>query len=179
LGPGIGLLELQVAHGPRLDRHVVGGLLLPGGNREMDRRSRTLNLVQRDPDLALTRRDLNVTFDAEVIMMHRKKTAFDRYFENRMKDPAFASAYKKARAIIDSTDTLIRALDKARLLAGVSKAELASRIEARPEIVRRLFTTKDSNPTLATVLKLVEALGFRLELVPSRKGSDDSAEART
>lgn len=105
--------------------------------------------------------------------MPRRKTAFDRYFDSRMKDSAFASAYSEARAVIDSTDALVRALDKARLLAGVSKADLARRMEARPEIVRRLFTAADSNPTLATVLKLAEALGFQLELVPAdhRRGN--------
>ncbi len=99
--------------------------------------------------------------------MPRKKTAFDRYFENRMKDPAFASAYTAARAVVDSADALIRALDEARLLVGVSKADLARQLGARPEIVRRLFTAKDSNPTVTTVLKLVDALGFHLELVPN------------
>ena len=79
--------------------------------------------------------------------MPRKKTGFDRYFASRMKDPAFASAYAKARATIDSIDALVRALDDARLLLGVSKAELARQIEARPEIVRRLFTAADPNPT--------------------------------
>jgi DNA-binding phage protein len=100
--------------------------------------------------------------------MPGKKTAFDRYLAKRMKDPAFATAYAEARSVIDSTDALLRMLDEARLLVGVSKAELARQIEARPEIVRRLFTAKDSNPTLATVLKLVEALGFHLELVANR-----------
>lgn len=100
--------------------------------------------------------------------MAPRKTAFDRYFDKRMKDPAFASTYTEARALIDSTDALIEALDEARLLAGVSKADLARRIEARPEVVRRLFTAAGSNPTLATVLKLAEALGFRLELVANR-----------
>lgn len=100
--------------------------------------------------------------------MPRKKTAFDKYFDRRMKDPAFASAYREARAVVDSTDALLRALDKARLLVGVSKADLARQIEARPEIVRRLFTADGVNPTLATVLKLADALGFHLELVPNR-----------
>jgi DNA-binding phage protein len=100
--------------------------------------------------------------------MPRKKTAFDKYFDHRMKDRAFASGYGEARAIIDSTDTLIRALDKARLLVGVSKADLARQIEARPEIVRRLFTADNANPTLATVLKLADALGFHLEFVPNQ-----------
>lgn len=107
----------------------------------------------------------------KVVMMPRKKTAFDKYFEQRMGEPAFASAYSEARAVIDSTDALIRALDKARLLIGVSKAGLARQIEARPEIVRRLFAADDANPTLATVLKLADALGFHLELVPNPAGN--------
>lgn len=110
--------------------------------------------------------------------MARRKTAFDKYFDQRMKDPAFASAYTEARAVIDSTDSLIRALDEARLLVGVSKAELARRIEARPEIVRRLFTAEDANPTLSTVLKLADALGFHLELVPNRQAARRPERAR-
>ncbi len=101
--------------------------------------------------------------------MRRKKTAFDRYFDGRMKDRPFAAAYAEARGVIDSTDALIRMLDEARALVGVSKADLARQIEARPEIVRRLFTSRRANPTLATVLKLVEALGFHLELVPNER----------
>lgn len=63
---------------------------------------------------------------------------------------------------------LLRALDEARRLAGVSKAELARQIDIRPEAVRRIFTANDANPTLATILKLVDALGFHLELAPNR-----------
>lgn len=108
--------------------------------------------------------------------MSRKKTAFDRYFDQRMRDPAFATAYTEARAVIDSTDALVRALDRARLVLSMSKAALARQIGARPEVVRRLFTSTGSNPTLATVLKLAEALGFRLELVPN---GDRRAPRRT
>lgn len=97
--------------------------------------------------------------------MARKKTVFDKYFDSRMKNPLFAAAYTEERAVIDSTDALLCTLDEARFLVGVSKAELARQIETRPEIVRRLFTTKGANPTLATVLKLIDALGFHLELV--------------
>ena len=120
-------------------------------------------------------RDLYVTLTIEVMAMPSKKTAVDRYFDARMKNPEFAAAYRDERAIIDSTDTLIRLLDEARALDGVSKADLARKMEARPEIVRRLFTAKDSNPTLVTILKLVAALGFRLELVPNRDSAAPAA----
>jgi DNA-binding phage protein len=101
--------------------------------------------------------------------MARKKTAFDKYFDRRMAEPEFAAAYTEARAVIDSTDALVRAFDEARLLGGMSKAELARQIDARPEVVRRLFTVPTSNPTLETVLKLASALGFHLELVPNAR----------
>ncbi len=100
--------------------------------------------------------------------MAHKKTAFDRYFDQRMKEPEFADAYRESRAVIDSTDALVRALDEARLLGGMSKAALARKIEARPEVVRRLLTAPKSNPTLDTVLRLASALGFHLELVPTQ-----------
>jgi len=98
----------------------------------------------------------------------RKKTGFDKYFDKRMQEEAFAGAYTEARSTIDSIDALIQSLDRARALEGISKADLAREIESRPEIVRRLFTERDVNPTLATVLKLVDALGFHLELVPNK-----------
>ena len=109
--------------------------------------------------------------------MARKKTAFDAYFDRRMAEPEFSGAYTQARAVIDSTDALVRALDEARLLGGMSQAELARLIEARPEVVRRLFTGPTSNPTLETVLRLASALGFHLELVPNVHSSKVPARA--
>jgi hypothetical protein len=96
----------------------------------------------------------------------RPKTGFDTFFESQMADPEFAAAYTEARAEIDGVDGLVRALDEARVAVGLSKAELARRIDAKPEVVRRLFTTDAPNPTMATVVKLATVLGLRFELVP-------------
>jgi DNA-binding phage protein len=95
-----------------------------------------------------------------------KKTGFDRYFAKRIADPKFAAEYVAARAEIDATDKLIRALDAAREAGGLTKAALARRIDLQPEAIRRLFTAPDSNPTMETVFKLASALGYHLELVP-------------
>jgi DNA-binding phage protein len=113
-------------------------------------------------------------------MPPRPKTAFDRYFDEQMKDPAFAVEYRAARAEIDAIDKLIRALDAARLIEGLSKAELARKIGAQPEMVRRLLTTPKGNPTMDTVLKVASALGYHLELVPNRRtaGARRSAQRR-
>ncbi len=100
-------------------------------------------------------------------MPAKPKTGFDRYFAERMKDPTFASQYRAARAEIDATDELVRALDAAREVEGITKAELARRIDAKPEMIRRLLTATGANPTMATVLKVAGALGYHLELVPN------------
>jgi ribosome-binding protein aMBF1 (putative translation factor) len=97
----------------------------------------------------------------------RRKTGFDRLFDEQMKDPAFAAGYAEERAKIDSVDRVIRMLDEARVELGMSKANLARQVSARPEIVRRLFTVKDPNPTIGTVAKLAAVLGLRLEPVPT------------
>ncbi len=97
----------------------------------------------------------------------RTKTSFDRFFDKQMKDRKFAAAYRKARAEVDATDKLIRALDAVRVLGGISKADLARKIEAKPEILRRLFTAEQPNPTLNTVIRLATALGYHLKLVPN------------
>ena len=102
-------------------------------------------------------------------MAARAKTGFDRYFDHRMKDSAFAAEYGQARAEIDAVDTLIRALDEARERSGLTKAGLARRIDAKPEIVRRLLSEAGSNPTMATVLKLASAVDCHLELVPNTR----------
>jgi DNA-binding phage protein len=103
-------------------------------------------------------------------MARRTKTGFDRYFDVRMKDPAFAAEYAQARAEIDAIDTLIGALDEARDRSGLTKADLARRIHAKPEIVRRLLTDVGGNPTMSTVLKVASAVGCHLELVPNTSG---------
>ena len=100
-------------------------------------------------------------------------TAFDRYFQQRMKDPEFAGAYLDARGQIDSVDQLMRALDRAREEGGLSKADLARKMETQPEAVRRLFTAVEPNPTLGTVIKMARSMGYSLALVrsaPARAG---------
>ena len=99
-------------------------------------------------------------------MARRAKTGFDRYFDARMKDPDFAAEYASARKEIDTVDAIVRALDAAREKQGLTKADLAKRVGMKPEVVRRLFTADEPNPTLDTVVKLASALNCSLGLVP-------------
>jgi DNA-binding phage protein len=105
------------------------------------------------------------------------KTGFDKYLEQKLADPAFRAEYEKARAEITATDAIIRALEDARARSGLSKAELARRVDAKPEIIRRLLTDEGGNPTIATVLKLANTLGYHLELVPNGRRRTRTREA--
>jgi len=86
-----------------------------------------------------------------------------------MRDPTFAALSRDIAVKIRTTDRLVQALDSVRVANGMSKAELARRINAKPEIVRRLFTTRSANPTMATIIAITKALGFHLVLVRNRK----------
>jgi transcriptional regulator with XRE-family HTH domain len=107
----------------------------------------------------------------------RKKTGFDKFFDEQIRDTKFREGYEKIRSEIDVVDGLVRALDTARMDLNLSKAELARRIAAEPAMIRRLFTADQANPTLATVVKIAEALGYDLSLIP--KASSVPKRAKT
>jgi DNA-binding phage protein len=96
------------------------------------------------------------------------RTGFDKFLDEKLRDPAFREDFEVARAEIAATDALIRALEGARAGRGMSKAELARRLSVKPEIIRRLLTDAGGNPTVGTVLKVASALDYHLELVPNR-----------
>lgn len=97
-----------------------------------------------------------------------KKTGFDKFLDEKLRDSAFRGEFEAARAEIAATDALIRALEGARASRGLSKADLARRLSVKPEIVRRLLTDAGGNPTVSTVFKVAAALDFHIELVPNR-----------
>ena len=98
-------------------------------------------------------------------MSKRRKTGAERFFGEKMRDPAFADAYREARSEIDATDQIMRQLDAARVQAQMSKADLARAIGVAPEYVRKLFTASRQNPTAITLTKMAEAVGYELQLV--------------
>ena len=98
-------------------------------------------------------------------MAKRNPTGFDKYFDEQMTDPVFAEVYRKERAQIDAIDHgikhVIQFLDRARESQGLSKAALARKVDLKEEAVRRMFTAENYNPTLATVVKIANALKVR------------------
>ena len=89
-----------------------------------------------------------------------------------MQDPQDRAAYEQAARELAQTDAAIRQLDSLRADLGISKAELARRVNRNASSVRRLFTASQVRPELPLITALADALGAELCVVPR------TAEAR-
>jgi ribosome-binding protein aMBF1 (putative translation factor) len=94
------------------------------------------------------------------VSLHERRRA------RRMEDPEYQAAYERASREIAQTDEVIRALDELRVDLGVSKAELARRVNRNASSVRRLFTASGPRPELPLIIALADALGAELRVVP-------------
>ncbi len=80
--------------------------------------------------------------------------------------PKLQEQYERHKHTIVLTRHLLMQIDAERERIGISKAELARRMGTTPSTIRRLFSSKSGNPTLRTVLDLLDALGVEIELRP-------------
>jgi ribosome-binding protein aMBF1 (putative translation factor) len=96
----------------------------------------------------------------------------ERRRDRRLQDPEYRAAYEQAARELAQTDAVIRQLDSLRLDLGISKAELARRVNRNASSVRRLFTASQVRPELPLIAALADALGAEIRVVPR------TAEAR-
>lgn len=86
-----------------------------------------------------------------------------------MKDPEYRDAYLSAANEIAQTDSVIHWLDARRVDLGMSKADLARRINRNESSIRRLFTAQRARPELPLIAAIAEALGAELKVVVKTK----------
>jgi len=90
----------------------------------------------------------------------------ERRRDRRMQDPEYRAAYERAAREVAQTDAVIRQLDLLRADLGMSKAELARRVDRNASSVRRLFTAAQVRSELPLIVALADALGAELRVVP-------------
>lgn len=93
---------------------------------------------------------------------------WEDYRDALLQDPEARAEYARAYRDTLFLRRLLQQVEAARLAAGLSKAALARRVGVNPSALRRLLTAEASNPTLKTMLGLVDALGLEVTLQPSR-----------
>jgi|SRR5215469_5707295 len=104
--------------------------------------------------------------------MHERRRA------RSMQDPEYRAAYERAARELAQTDALIRELDSLRTGLGISKAELARRVNRNASSVRRLFTASQVRPELPLIVALADALGAEVRVVPRAPKARQAASAR-
>jgi ribosome-binding protein aMBF1 (putative translation factor) len=97
----------------------------------------------------------------------------------RMRDPEYRQAYERAAREIAQTDQVIRELDTLRVDLGISKAELARRIDRNASSIRRLFTASHARPELPLVAAIADALGAEVRVVAKRETAKGASKAST
>jgi ribosome-binding protein aMBF1 (putative translation factor) len=106
------------------------------------------------------------------VSLHERRRA------RRMEDPEFRLAYERAAREIAQTDAVIRDLDSLRVDLGISKAELARRVNRNASSIRRLFTAQRVHPELPLIAALADALGAELRVVPRAQAADSPMAER-
>src|SRR5215469_11267619 len=93
------------------------------------------------------------------LSLHERRRA------RRMEDPEYRLAYARSAREIAQTDAVINELDSLRVDLGMSKAELARRVNRNASSVRRLFTARRARPELPLIAAIADALGSDLRVV--------------
>ena len=96
----------------------------------------------------------------------KKPTNFDRYLEEQLNDPAFASRFEKAGEAWDVALQLA-ALRKA---SGMSQKELAERVGTSQQQISRLESPAYEGHSLSMMRRVAEALGATLRVEILRSG---------
>ncbi len=99
-----------------------------------------------------------------------KKTNFDRYLEEQLKDPAFAGRFKRAGEAWDVA-LQIAAL---RQRAGLSQKDLAKILKTSQQQISRLESPGYESHSLSMLRRVAEALHARVRVTfePQKRGSE-------
>jgi DNA-binding XRE family transcriptional regulator len=90
-----------------------------------------------------------------------RKTNFDRYLEEQLKDPAFAARFAAAS---DAWDVSVQ-LAELRERAGLSQEELARRLKTSQQQVSRLESPSYDGHSLRMLRRVARALNARVKVV--------------
>lgn len=82
----------------------------------------------------------------------------------QLDDPSFRASFEKKLARVKSITEVLRVIELVRERENIPKAELARRMDRKPEAISRLLRGEGANPTLDTLIDLVDAIGLELDI---------------
>jgi transcriptional regulator with XRE-family HTH domain len=103
----------------------------------------------------------------------KRRTNFDRYLAEQLKDPAFASRFEKAG---DAWDVALR-IAALRQEAGISQKELAQKVGTSQQQISRLESPSYEGHSLSMLRRVAEALHATVRVEIQRERPHSSAVA--
>jgi transcriptional regulator with XRE-family HTH domain len=104
----------------------------------------------------------------------KRKTNFDRYLEEQLKDKAFSERFRKAGRAWDVAIQLAALREK----AGLSQKELAKRLGTSQQQISRLESTSYEGHSLSMLRRVAETLGATVKVeIQYKQGSEPSLVA--
>ena len=98
-------------------------------------------------------------------------SGFERRKATLLSTPEGRAAWDAAGREIDQVVAVLARIDERRAALGMSKAELARRVDRDASTVRRVFTAGGVNPELSFVAQLADAVGLRIIAVEAEPGA--------
>lgn len=90
--------------------------------------------------------------------------AFEEFLDDQLTNASFKAGFERKLAKVKSIAEVLHVIESVRAQEKVPKAEVARRMDRKPEAVSRLLRGEGSNPTLDTLVDLVDALGLELDV---------------
>lgn len=103
------------------------------------------------------------------LVIQMKKTNFDHYLDEQLKDPAFAARFKRAG---EAWDVALQ-ISALRQKAGLSQKELAKLLKTSQQQISRIESPGYEGHSLSMLRRVGEALHTRVRVIfePEKKGS--------
>ena len=102
--------------------------------------------------------------------------AFEEFLDGQLADPAFRAGFERKLAKVKSIAEVLRVIEEVRERENIPKAEIARRMDRKPEAISRLLRGEGSNPTLDTLIDLVDAVGLELDIRIKRQPAKRSGD---
>jgi DNA-binding phage protein len=90
--------------------------------------------------------------------------AFEEFLDGQLADPKFRAGFERKLAKVRGIAEVLNVIEAVRERENIPKAEVARRMERKPEAISRLLRGEGANPTLETLVDLIDAIGLELDI---------------
>jgi DNA-binding phage protein len=100
-----------------------------------------------------------------------RTSAWEKYLSKRHPAGKAREAFDHEVRAVTAAAQLIASVEELRTSMNVSKSDLARRLGKQLSAISRSLTSEDSNPTVVTLLEMLDAMGVKVEVTVSPRKS--------